>query len=123
MRPRKSRDWVMMLALIAGLVLPAYRAIGAEEVDIGKMIGTAKTSADQQAIADYYTHQAAAARAKVATHKKMAEQYSMSSIGSQASKTHFHQHCEALIRSYEAEAKEYDALAKAHHDMAAKAGK
>jgi hypothetical protein len=113
----------MMLALIAGLVLPAHRAIGAEEVDIDKMIATAKTSADHQAIADYYTQQAAAARAKVAMHKKMAEQYSHSSIGNQADKTHFHEHCEVLIRSYETETKEYDALAKAHHDMAAKAGK
>ncbi len=123
MRPMKGQEWVMMLALIAGLVLPAYRAIGAEEMDISKMIATAKTSADHQAIADYYAQQAADARAKVAMHKKMAEQYSMSGIGNQASKTHFHQHCEVLIRSYEAEAKEYDALAKAHHDMAVKAGK
>ena len=53
----------------------------------------------------------------------MAEQYSMSGIGNQATKTHFHRHCETLIRSYQTEANEYDALAKAHQDMAAKAGK
>jgi hypothetical protein len=41
----------------------------------------------------------------------------------QATKTHFHQHCETLIRSYQTEANEYDALAKAHQDMAAKGGK
>jgi hypothetical protein len=122
-RSGTGRFWMMVLMLGVGLLVPAYRAVGAGEVDIDKMIATAKTTADHQAIADYYTQQAAEARAKVASHKKMAEQYSMSGIGNQATKTHFHQHCEALVRSYEAEAKEYDALAKAHHDMAVKAGK
>jgi hypothetical protein len=98
--------------------MPTYRAVAAQDVDIDKMIETAKTAADHQAIADYYKQQAAAARAKVTEHQKMAKAYSMSSIGMQATKTHFHQHCEALVRIYESEAKEDDALAKAHEDMA-----
>jgi hypothetical protein len=123
MRSGLGRVWMAVLVLAAGLLAPASRAVTAEQADIDQMIATAKTAADHQALADYYTRQAAEARAQVATHKKMAAQYSMSSVGKQATKTHFHQHCEALIRSYEAEAKEYDALAKAHHDMAVEAGK
>ena len=51
-------------------------------------------------------------------HKKMAQDYGMASIGRQATKTHFHQHCEALVRSYESAAKEYNDLAKMHEEMA-----
>ena len=42
----------------------------------------------------------------------------MASIGRQATKTHFHQHCEALVRDYESAAKEYNDLAKMHAEMA-----
>jgi hypothetical protein len=114
---------VATLAAIIAFAVPAFRAGAAEEMNIDKMIATAKTASDHEAIANYYKQQAAEARSKVDMHKKMAEQYSMSGIGNQATKTHFHQHCEALVRSYQTEANEYDALAKAHQDMAAKAGK
>ena len=114
----KLRVWVVVLALTAGLVMPAYRAVAAQDVDIDKMIATAKTAADHQAIADYYKQQAKEAQEQADRHKKMAQEYSMASIGSQASKTHFHQHCEALVRNYESAAKEYNDLAKMHEEMA-----
>ena len=114
---------VAALTTIILLAVPTLRAVAAEEMSIDKMIATAKTASDHEAIANYYKQQAAEARSKADMHKKMAEQYSMSGIGNQATKTHFHQHCETLIRSYQTEANEYDALAKAHQDMAAKAGK
>ena len=114
----KLRVWVVVLALTAGLVMPAYRAMAAEDVDIDKMIATAKTAADHQAIADYYKQQAKEAQAQADKHKKMAQEYGMASIGKQATKTHFHQHCEALVRDYESAAKEYNDLAKAHEEMA-----
>ena len=113
---------VAALTTIILLAVPTLRAVAAEEMSIDKMIATAKTASDHEAIANYYKQQAAEARSKADMHKKMAEQYSMSGIGNQATKTHFHQHCEALIRSYQTEANEYDALAKAHQDMAAKGG-
>ena len=114
---------VAALTVIVAFALPTFRAVAAAETSIDKMIATAKTASDHEAIANYYKQQAADARSKADMHKKMAEQYSMSGIGNQATKTHFHQHCEALVRSYQTEANEYDALAKAHQDMAAKAGK
>ena len=110
--------WVVAVAMAAGLLMPACRAVAAQDVDIDKLIATAKTAADHQAIADYYKEQAKEAQAQADKHKKMAQEYSMSSIGRQATKTHFHQHCEALVRDYESAAKEYDGLAKAHEEMA-----
>ena len=114
---------VAALTTIILLAVPTLRAVAAEEMSIDKMIATAKTASDHAAIANYYKQQAAEARSKADMHKKMAEQYSMSGIGNQATKTHFHQHCETLVRSYQTQANEFDALAKAHQDMAAKAGK
>ena len=114
---------VAALTTIILLAVPTLRAVAAEEMSIDKMIATAKTASDHEAIANYYKQQAAEARSKADMHKKMAEQYSMSGIGNQSTKTHFHQHCEALVRSYQTQANEFDALAKAHQDMAAKAGK
>ena len=114
---------VAALTTILVLAVPTSRAVAAEEMSIEKMIATAKTPSDHEAIANYYKQQAAEARSKADMHKKMAEQYSMSGIGNQATKTHFHQHCETLVRSYQTQANEFDALAKAHQDMAAKAGK
>ena len=111
------------LMAIVAFAVPTFRVLAAEEMSIEKMIATAKTASDHEAIANYYKQQATDARSKVAMHQKMAEQYSMSGIGNQATKTHFHQHCETLIRSYQTQADEFDALAKAHQDMAAKAGK
>jgi len=118
MPPGKVRVGVLVLAVTAGLAMPAYWAGAAQDADVDKMIATAKTAADHQAIADYYKQQAKEAQEQADRHKKMAQEYSMSSIGTQATKTHFHQHCEALVRDYESAAKEYNDLAKAHEEMA-----
>ena len=118
MRPGHLRFWGLVLALAAGLAIPAHRAVAAQDVDIDKMISTAKTAADHQAIADYYKQQAKEAQEQADVHKKMAQTYGMASIGMQATKTHFHRHCEALVRSYESAAKENNDLAKMHEDMA-----
>jgi hypothetical protein len=107
--------------LVATLALPTMQAAAADCGDMEAKIAAAKTAADHDALAACYDEMAKDAQAKVAEHKKMAQAYGMGSIGNQATKTHFHQHCEALIRSYEAEAKEYTALAAAHRDMAKKA--
>jgi hypothetical protein len=38
--------------------------------------------------------------------------------GALAGKTHFYEHCDALVTHYSGEAKEYRALAAAHREMA-----
>ena len=54
MSPVRLWIWVVVLILTAGVVMPAHRAVAAQDADIDKMIATAKTAADHQAIADYY---------------------------------------------------------------------
>jgi hypothetical protein len=116
------RTGIMLAAfLAAALALPTIQARAADCSGLDAKIGGAKTAADHEAIAACYDDMAKDAQAKAAEHEKMAKAYSMSGVGNQATKTHFHQHCEALIRSYGAEAKEYTALATAHRDMAKKA--
>ena len=104
--------------LAAALMLPTTQARAADCDGLDAKIGAAKTAADHEAIATCYEGMAKDARAKAAEHEKMAKAYGMAGVGNQATKTHFHQHCETLIRNYQAEAKEYDALAKQHQDMA-----
>lgn len=111
---------VLGAALAAALALPAV-ARAADCSGLDARIAAAKTAADHDAIADCYDAMAKDAQAKVAEHTKMAKAYAMEGIGNQATKTHFHQHCEALIRSYEADAKQYTALAAAEREMAKKA--
>jgi hypothetical protein len=109
---------VLASMLAVAMASPMARAVAADCGDIETKIAAAKTAADHDAIAACYDEMAKDAQAKVAEHKKMAEKYSMASIGNQATKTHFHQHCEALIRIYESEAKEYTELAAAHRQVA-----
>jgi hypothetical protein len=104
--------------LVAALALPMTQAVAADCSGIDAKISAAKTAADHEAIAACYDTMAKDAQAKVDEHKKMAQAYSMTGVGNQATKTHFHQHCEALIGAYGAEAKEYTALATAHRQMA-----
>lgn len=113
------RVGVLTLAMAAALAAgPASRAIAADTADIEAKITAAKTPADHEAIAAYYDQQAAEVRTKIDEHKKMAVDYKKLPHNS---KVHFDQHCDALSRDYAAAAKEYDALAKAHRQMAKQA--
>ena len=120
MRRRGFVLGIGILAFLGALALPALPAASADEADIEKMIQNAKTAVDHQAIADYYAREAAAAKAKADLHRKMGEDYKKAG-GALAGKTHFHEHCEALVRSFESLAKDYAALAEAHQKMAASA--
>jgi len=108
---------VTFLALGMAIAMPAIWAPPVRGADIDEMIATMKTPADHEAIAVYFDKQAADAKAKAEEHRKMGEAYKKGG-GALAAKTHFHEHCEALVRSYTAEAKEYEALAASHRDMA-----
>lgn len=121
MKHRGITAWALTLAVAAALAAaPAQRAVAADDADIAAKIAAAKTPADHDAIAAYYEAQAADLRAKIEMHKKMGADYKKLPHNN---KVHFDKHCDALIRDYTAAAKEYDALAKAHHEMAKQAAK
>ena len=105
----------VVLALGAGIVLiPSH---GNAKMNMEQMEMAAKTPADHQNLAKHYEAMAAEARAKAEMHRKMAEDYRKMG-GAIVSKVHFDEHCDALVKSFLAEAGEYDALAKAHLEMA-----
>ena len=117
---RKVGTLAGIAVLTVGILIatPANRATVAAAY-IAEMISSAKTPADHEAIAAYYDGEAKEAQQKADEHRKMGEAYKKGG-GALAGKTHFHEHCEALVRSYTAEAKEYESLAAAHRQMAKK---
>ena len=88
-----------------------------------EMIAGAKTAADHKAIAEYYSAEAAKARAKANDHDQMAAWYRKAGEG--VKKIPYSpgtiEHCERLIKNYKATADELTTLAKEHEEMAAKA--
>jgi len=79
-------------------------------------IKSAKTPEQHQAIADAHAKEAANLRAMADSHRHMDSWYS--EPGYKSGKLGFPRHCRALVQDLEGAAKEYDALAKAHHEMA-----
>jgi len=116
---RRMRRFAMVALLAAGMAAASSGiwAANAQAADIMDKIAAAKTAADHEDIAKWYDEQAKDAQAKVDEHKKMGEAYKTGG-GALASKTHFHEHCEALVKSYTAQVKDYQALAAAHREMA-----
>ena len=83
-------------------------------------IETAKTRADHEALAAFYVQEANTAQAKAEEHKQMAEHYKKG-IGYGNAKTTLIQHCDYIAHKYQETAKENQALAKLHRELAAKA--
>ena len=84
-------------------------------------IKTATTPEQHQAIADAYAKEAANLRAMADAHRHMDSWYA--EPGYKSAKLGFPRHCRALVQDLEGAAKEFDALAKDHHEMAVAAAK
>ena len=114
------RTAIPLMIILGTLASPVVAtSLGAETLPPGltaEAIGSAKTSGDHQAIADAYAKEAEQLRAQALAHRHMDSRYSEHAYLS--SKLGFPRHCRALVQSYEAAAKDADALAKAHHEMA-----
>lgn len=86
--------------------------------EIVQRIEAASTRADHASLATYYVEEAAKARASSATHLKMAKSYRFQATSGRGG-TSMPAHCNALVQSYEGIAKEYEAMATSHREMAA----
>lgn len=104
------------LVLAATFAVSAPPAAAADDAHMGKMIESAKTAADHEAIAADYDKLAAEAAAKAAEHKAMAERYRRA--GGPGSKGGFAEHCDGLVVIFNGAAKEYKALADMHRAQA-----
>ena len=105
----------VLMLLAASFVFPRP-APADDDADIAAKIASAKTAADHEAIAAYYDHEAAEARENAERHEKMGEGYKKA--GGPFLKTHLHEHCEALVKSYQSEAKMFAQMAAGHREMA-----
>jgi hypothetical protein len=111
---------IASMMLLGSLATPIIsRGLAADALPPGlsaEAIANAKTPADHQAIADAYAKEAEQLRAQAMAHRHMDSHYN--EPGYLSSKLGFPRHCRALVQSYESAAKDADALAKAHHQMA-----
>ena len=108
-------------ALAFGLTLGGA-ATGADQgqpVSMAKKIKSAKSRADQEALAAQYEQEAKDLQKKAEEHKEMAKAYS--ETGFLEVKHDLVTHCEKLAREYADAAKEDLALAKLHRRLAEKA--
>ena len=116
---------MMMMMIVGAAVAPTMStSLAAETLPVGltaEVIANAKTPADHQAISDAYAKEAEQLRAQATAHRHMDSRYD--EPGYLSSKLGFKRHCRALVESYEAAAKDAEALAKAHHEMAEAAGR
>ena len=103
-------------SLVTSMVATSFAAEALPPGISAEAIGNAKTPADHQAIADAYAKEAEQLQAQAMAHRHMDSRYN--EPGYLSSKLGFPRHCRALTQSYEAAAKDADALAKAHHEMA-----
>lgn len=119
MNPRSHAFANFALALT--LMLGAALAGCASEptlttAEMAQRIEAARTPADHEAIAAYYAKEAAAARSSSDSHRKMARAY-QAQIGQRGGASMV-AHCNAIVRSQEAIAADYEAMATTHRDLA-----
>jgi hypothetical protein len=104
-----------MIVLAVGAL--GYWSVGLaqEGKSIEQMITGAKTPADHEAIAAYYDKEAKDTHEKHIRHQKMEEFYKKNPA---LNKSGFSTHCDIIAANFDKTAKEYEALAKLHRDMA-----
>ena len=105
------------------LAAPVTFVGAAEQDEFLQKVESAKTAADHEALATHYDQLAAAARKEAADHREMAKTYKSGPSGGKGTVVAMPQHCTAIAKNLEATAKEYDAMARAHRELAKKLGK
>ena len=108
---------LLVAALVAALAMgSAGSAMAADPITddtVEAALAAAKTPADHEALAAYFTAKSKAAQAQVAKHQRM------SSLFGGKGKTAWDGHCRSLMRTFEDQAKDYAALAKEQTAVAA----
>lgn len=116
---RQAAVAATVLALVGIHEMPARAA---DDISV-EAIENATTALDHNAIADAYAKRAEEARQEAAKHRAMAKSYKggpkyQKVMGTQGAGS---LHCDRLVEHYELVAKEADALAAMHREMAKEA--
>lgn len=113
---------ITMLATLALLAAMAPMSTHAAPNDMLQKVQGAKTPADHTALAQQYEMMAASATESAATHRKMGEAYKgMPAVsgGKAAGVSAMPQHCEAIAKSFDEQAKMYKDMAAGERGLAA----
>lgn len=107
--------------VLLGLVLAGCASgPNAPSPDLTQRIELARTRGDHEALAKYYDGEVAKARATAENHRKMARSYQGNLSGGRGGAS-MPAHCNAIVRSHEGIAAEYEGMAAAHRQLAAQA--
>lgn len=93
-------------ALVVGWAATAARAETITDANVAAAVAAAKTPADHQALATFFTSKAEAAQASVEMHEKMATAFSGKARSVMAA------HCMGIAKADKQQVKDYTALAK-----------
>jgi len=103
---------VSAVALLIGVAPHAVSALQVTDDNVVQQVQAAKTSADHQALADYFNAKASAATANAAKHE------SMTGVSQHGSSDVWRQHCGSLVKTFRTQAADYHALAKQQEKLA-----
>jgi hypothetical protein len=110
------RRLTVLTATLALFAAPLAPVAFAHDTELEKaLIESASTPKEHAALAHYYEGKAAEARKAAEEHREMGKTYSGVKATQLAA---MKDHCDKLAAADEAEAKEYDAMAAAHKEMA-----
>lgn len=110
-----------MLAALALLTTMVPMSAHAVPNDMLQKVQSAKTPADHTALAEQYETMAASATESAAVHRKMGEAYKgmpAASGGKAAGVSAMPQHCDAIAKSFDEQAKMYKEMAAAERALA-----
>ena len=111
------------ILLGAAASMPTFRAIAQSAAvtddNLTQSIASAKTAADQEAIAAYYDQEAADAKKKADLHRNTAETYQKLNIAKPVGMVNM---CKGLVKYWDKVADQAKDLAKAHREMAKASG-
>lgn len=102
--------------LLSVLVAGCASGPNAPPTDLLQRIESARSRDDHEALAAYYDREASAARASAIAHRKMATSY-QGMVGGGRGNANMPAHCNAIVRSREGIAAEYEGMAAAHRQM------
>lgn len=106
------------LLVLAGVAFSGCAgAAMAPSQSLHQRIEAASSRADHQALATYFSAEAAQARAKAAEHRDMIQAYQRQ-VAAGRSNANMPTHCNMLIKGYESMATEYELMAVSHRQMA-----
>ena len=103
---------VLVTTMLVGWAAPAVHADQITDESAVAAMAAAKTSADHQALAAYFTSKAEAAASNAEWHQKMLASFTGKLQQNMAV------HCKSVIRSYQQQAKDYAAMAKEEEKLA-----